>query len=125
MNPTLLIVDDEKTQREGLRAALEHRYDVYLAEDAKTATDLLERENFDVLLTDFRLPSEDGMKLIARAKSLAKPPVCILMTAYGSEELAVEAMKRAAPFAPIPESLKDLANTPLRMQFTVSIGVRG
>jgi len=96
VNPTLLIVDDEKTQREGLRAALEHRYDIYLAEDAKSATDLLERENFDVLLTDFRLPSEDGMKLIARAKSLAKPPVCILMTAYGSEEVAVEAMKRGA-----------------------------
>ena len=96
VNPTLLIVDDEKTQREGLRAALEQRYDVYLAEDVKTATDLLERENFDVLLTDFRLPSEDGMKLIARAKSLAKPPICILMTAYGSEELAVEAMKRGA-----------------------------
>lgn len=38
---------------------------------------------------------------------------------------AVEAMKRAAPFAPIPENLKDLANTPLRMQFTVTIGVRG
>jgi TonB family protein len=38
---------------------------------------------------------------------------------------AVDAMKRASPFAPIPESLKDLANTPLRMQFTVSIGVRG
>jgi TonB family protein len=38
---------------------------------------------------------------------------------------AVEAMKRAAPFAPIPESLKDLANTPLRMQFTVTVGVRG
>ena len=96
MNPTLLIVDDEKTQREGLRAALEQRYDVYLAEDVKAATDLLEREHFDVLLTDFRLPSEDGMKLIARARSLAKPPVCILMTAYGSEELAVEAMKRGA-----------------------------
>ena len=94
--PTLLIVDDEKTQREGLRAALEERYDVYLAEDAKTATDLLEKEHFDVLLTDFRLPNEDGMKLIARAKSLSKPPVCILMTAYGSEELAVEAMKRGA-----------------------------
>ena len=38
---------------------------------------------------------------------------------------AVEAMKRAAPFPPIPDSLKDLANTPLRMQFTVTIGVRG
>ena len=38
---------------------------------------------------------------------------------------AVEAMKRASPFPPIPETLKDLANTPLRMQFTVTIGVRG
>src|ERR1043166_1065400 len=94
--PTLLIVDDEKTQREGLRAALEDRYDVYLAEDAKTAMELLEREHFDVLLTDFRLPGEDGLKLITRAKSLSKPPICILMTAYGSEEVAVEAMKRGA-----------------------------
>src|SRR6202142_3775 len=94
--PTLLIVDDEKPTRDGLRAALEERYDVYVAEDAQAAMDLLEREHFDALLTDFRLPNEDGMKLIARAKSLAKPPVCILMTAYGSEELAVDAMKRGA-----------------------------
>src|SRR6201996_2141720 len=96
MKPTLLIVDDEKTTREGLRAALEERYDVYIAEDARTAMGLLESENFDVMLTDFRLPNEDGMKLIARAKSLPKPPICILMTAYGSEEVAVEAMKRGA-----------------------------
>jgi DNA-binding NtrC family response regulator len=96
MKPTLLIVDDEKPTREGLRAALEDRYDVYVAEDAAAAGGLLEREHFDVLLTDFRLPNEDGMKLIARAKSLPKPPICILMTAYGSEELAVEAMKRGA-----------------------------
>src|SRR5581483_2512013 len=77
--PMLLIVDDEKPTREGLRAALEDRYDVYLAEDAKTAMELLEREHFAVLLTDFRLPNEDGMKLITRAKSLSKPPICILM----------------------------------------------
>ena len=96
MTPTLLIVDDEKPTREGLRAALEDRYDVYLAEDAKVAMELLEKDHFDVLLTDFRLPTEDGMKLIARAKSLSKPPICILMTAYGSEELAVDAMKRGA-----------------------------
>ena len=94
--PTLLIVDDEKPTRDGLRAALEDRYDVYVAENTKAATELLERDNFDVLLTDFRLPNEDGLKLIARAKSLSRPPVCILMTAYGSEELAVEAMKRGA-----------------------------
>lgn len=93
---TLLIVDDEKPTRDGLRAALEERYDVYAADDAKSAMELLEAENFDVLLTDFRLPGEDGLKLIARAKSLARPPICILMTAYGSEELAVDAMKRGA-----------------------------
>ena len=92
----LLIVDDEKTTREGLRAALEERYDVYIAEDAKTAMNLLETEDFAVLLTDFRLPNEDGLKLITRAKSLPNPPICILMTAYGSEEIAVEAMKRGA-----------------------------
>ncbi len=89
-------MDDEKPTRDGLRAALEDRYDVYVAENAKAAMELLERDNFDVLLTDFRLPNEDGLKLIARAKSLARPPVCILMTAYGSEELAVDAMKRGA-----------------------------
>src|SRR2546430_9135227 len=91
--PTLLIVDDEKTTREGLRDALQDRYDVYLAEDARAAMELLERDHFDVLLTDFRLPNEDGMNLIARAKSLSKPPICILMTAYGSEELAVQPIK--------------------------------
>jgi two-component system response regulator AtoC len=96
IKPMLLIVDDEKATREGLRAGLEDHYDVYIAEDAASATELLEREHFAVLLTDFRLPNEDGMKLIARAKSLPNPPICILMTAYGSEEVAVEAMKRGA-----------------------------
>ncbi len=96
MKPTLLIVDDEKPTREGLRAALEERFDVYIAEDGKSAMDLLESESFDVMLTDFRMPNEDGMKLIGRAKSLSKPPICILMTAYGSEELAVDAMKHGA-----------------------------
>ena len=92
----LLIVDDERPTREGLRAALEDHYDVYVAEDTAAAMTLLESEPFQVLLTDLKLPNEDGMKLIARAKSLPKPPICILMTAYGSEEVAVEAMKRGA-----------------------------
>src|SRR3954468_17692344 len=94
--PMLLIVDDEKTQREGLRAALEDSFEVYLADSAAAASDLLETDHFDVLLTDFRMPNEDGLKLIGRAKSLPRPPICILMTAYGSEELAVEALKKGA-----------------------------
>ncbi len=96
IKPLLLIVDDEKPTRDGLRAALEDHYDVYVAEDAATAMALLEEESFAVMLTDFKLPQEDGMKLIGRAKSLRRPPICILMTAYGSEELAVDAMRRGA-----------------------------
>ncbi|MBG89715.1 MAG: transcriptional regulator [Verrucomicrobiales bacterium] len=94
--PQVLIVDDEKPTRDGLRAALEDRYDVYVADNAAAAFDLLDRENFRVLLTDLRMPGDDGMNLIERAKSLPRPPVCILMTAYGSEDIAVEAMKNGA-----------------------------
>jgi two-component system response regulator AtoC len=96
VTPLLLIVDDEKSTREGLRAALEDKFDVYVAEDAATARQLLEKESFDVLLTDLRMAGEDGLALIKRAKSLPKPPICILMTAYGSEELAVKALKEGA-----------------------------
>jgi two-component system, NtrC family, response regulator AtoC len=96
VSPSLLIVDDEKPTREGLRAALEDKFDVYVAESAESALKLLEKEAFDVVLTDLRMPGADGFQLITRAKSLSKPPVCILMTAYGSEDVAVEAMKRGA-----------------------------
>ncbi len=96
IKPSLLIVDDEKATRDGLRAALEEKYDIYVTDSAAPALELLRKEAFDVLLTDLRLPQEDGMKLIAQAKALPKPPVCILMTAYGSEDVAVEAMKQGA-----------------------------
>lgn len=94
--PQLLIVDDEKPTRDGLRAALEDRYDIYVAEDMASARRLLDQENFQVLLTDLRMPGEDGMELIRAAKAMNRPPICILMTAYGSEDIAVEAMRRGA-----------------------------
>ena len=93
---TVLIVDDEKPTREGLRAALEDRYDVYIAEDGESAVRLIEENGFDVLLTDLRMPGLGGLDLIKRAKSMNKPPICILMTAYGSEEMAVDAMRQGA-----------------------------
>jgi len=96
LKPTVLIVDDERPTREGLRAALEDRYDVYIAEDGVSAMRLLEEDPFDVLLTDLRMPGTDGLDLIKRAKSLSKQPICILMTAYGSEEMAVDAMRLGA-----------------------------
>src|SRR5437870_337725 len=94
--PTVLIVDDEKHTRDGLRRLLENDYDVYVAADIAGAMDVLEREQVDVLLTDLRLGNEDGMVLIDRALKMARPPICIMMTAYGSVDVAVEAMKRGA-----------------------------
>jgi DNA-binding NtrC family response regulator len=96
MKPTVLIVDDEKPSREGLRSALESHYEIYIAEDAQAATEILSSEKIDILLSDLRMPGEDGLKLIQRAKAMSHPPICILMTAYGSEEMAVEAMKQGA-----------------------------
>src|SRR5207248_2746421 len=96
MQPTILIVDDEKHTRDGLRRLLEDEYDVYVAEDIGGAISVLERETVDVLLTDLRLGSEDGMQLIERALKMPHRPVCIMMTAYGSVDTAVEAMKRGA-----------------------------
>src|SRR5881628_2800323 len=96
LQPTILVVDDEKHTRDGLRRLLENDYDVYVAADIAGATDVLEREQVDVLLTDLRLGGEDGMTLIDRALKMPRPPICIMMTAYGSVDLAVEAMKRGA-----------------------------
>jgi two-component system response regulator AtoC len=96
IQPTVLIVDDEKHTRDGLRRLLEDNYDVYVAADTAGAVDVLEREQIDVLLTDLRLGSEDGMALIDRALKMSHPPICIMMTAYGSVDTAVEAMKRGA-----------------------------
>src|SRR5256714_7099483 len=92
----ILIVDDEKHTRDGLRRLLENDYDVYVAGDIASAMNVIEREHVDLLLTDLRLGGEDGMKLIERALKLPLPPICIMMTAYGSVDTAVEAMKRGA-----------------------------
>src|SRR5437763_10279903 len=96
IQPTILIVDDEKHTRDGLRRLLEDQYDVYVAADVAGAMDVLERDPVDVLLTDLRLGGEDGMQLIERALKMSRPPICIMMTAYGSVDTAVEAMKRGA-----------------------------
>ncbi|MGD0016457.1 MAG: sigma-54 dependent transcriptional regulator [Verrucomicrobiia bacterium] len=94
--PTILIVDDERNTREGLQRALQERYDVMLAEDGQAAQRTLESAGIDVLLTDLRMPGIDGMALLRRAQTLENPPVCIMMTAYGSIDGAVEAMQAGA-----------------------------
>ncbi len=94
--PTILIVDDEKNTREGLARALQRQYDVRLAENGLRALEVLSEEPVDVMLSDIRMPGMDGMTLLQRALARTPQPVCILLTAYGTIETAVEAMKHGA-----------------------------
>lgn len=94
--PTLLIVEDEKATREGLRRALEEHFDVYLAADVAGAVNVMTAETIDLVLTDLKLGADSGMEVLRKCQSLPRPPVCFMMTAYGSVESAVEAMRQGA-----------------------------
>ncbi len=96
MLPTLLIVDDERATREGLRSALEEEFDVYTAAGADEAMTILKSEPIQLMLTDLRLGGDSGMDLLQAAQALPEPPVSLIMTAYGSVDTAVEAMRRGA-----------------------------
>jgi len=93
---TILIVDDEKNTREGLRGSLEEDYEVYVAPDPAGAQAVMETEAVDLLLTDLRLGAETGMDLLDWALRQNSPPTVIIMTAYGTVDAAVEAMKHGA-----------------------------
>ena len=109
MPVTILIVDDEKNTREGLSIALEEEYEVYMASGADEAFNLMEAETFDIVLTDLRMAGKSGLKVIDRAITQANRPICIMMTAYGNVETAVEAMRRGAfDFLTKPVSLEKL-----------------
>lgn len=93
---TVLIVDDEKHTRDGLRAALEEHYEIYVAGDAAGAMMALDADPADVVITDLKIGTDDGMELMEKFLKRSSPPICIMMTAYGSVDTAVEAMRRGA-----------------------------
>ncbi len=96
MVPSVLIVDDEKHTREGLQQALAEHYDVSVASNADEAFNLMDAQEFDVILTDLRMPGKSGLKIIDKALALPGRPAVLLMTAYGNIETAVDAMRRGA-----------------------------
>jgi two-component system response regulator AtoC len=109
MRGTILIVDDEKPTREGLRQSLEDEFDVYTAGTVEEALKVLDADYIDLVLTDLRLRGEDGMALIEMVLQRPRAPVCMLMTAYGSIATAVEALKRGAyDFVTKPVNIDEL-----------------
>lgn len=94
--PNLLIVDDEKNTREALRRVLEDPFETFTAADLGAAEKILETEKMDAVLTDLRLGHESGLSVLERCLKLPHRPPCVVMTAYGSVESAVEAMRKGA-----------------------------
>ncbi len=89
--------------------ALTDDYEVYQAVNAQEAFNLMESEDFDVVLTDLRMAGKSGMKVIEKSISLPRQPIILMMTAYGNVETAVEAMKRGAhDFLTKPVNLEKL-----------------
>jgi DNA-binding NtrC family response regulator len=93
----ILIVDDEKDTRDLMARALSADYHVTTAFDAEMAIKKLEEDSSIVLmLSDIRMPGADGMQLLQAAKKLRPNLVCILLTAFGTIDQAVSAMKYGA-----------------------------
>jgi DNA-binding NtrC family response regulator len=96
-NFNILIVDDDASVRDGLGILLSRSgYQVNQAESGEEALDLLNKEIFNLIITDFRLPAINGMELLRRIKEHSPQTEVIMITAYGEIPMVVEAMKQGA-----------------------------
>jgi DNA-binding NtrC family response regulator len=93
---SVLIVEDEAILRESLKDWLKDIYQVATAETGEEALELIKKGDFDILIVDLRLPGKSGLQVLREAKEIKPHSKCIVITAYPSVELAVEAMKLGA-----------------------------
>ncbi|MGH7899175.1 MAG: sigma-54-dependent transcriptional regulator [Candidatus Binatia bacterium] len=100
----LLIVDDEKAMLIALRGLLaKEGYEVETAASGEDALKKIESGNFHVVITDLSMKDVDGMQVLAEAKRVDPDSAVVMITAYGSEKIAVQAMKLgAADYLPKP-----------------------
>lgn len=93
----ILVVDDEQSLREVLSIMLKRAgYAVTIAMDGEDAVELLQKEIFDLVITDLRMPKVDGMEVLKAVKSASPETVVLIITAFASADSAVEAMKQGA-----------------------------
>ncbi|HET6584134.1 MAG TPA: response regulator, partial [Nannocystaceae bacterium] len=104
--PTILVVDDEASIVDALTKVLEkEELVVVAAKNGHEALEILRHRRIDVMITDLRMPSMGGDDLLKAAKAIVPDVEVIVMTAYGTVETAVDAMKRGA-YDFIPKPLK-------------------
>jgi len=94
---TILIVDDEKNYLLVLEALLSSEgYEIILSNNGRDALRTIEDADLDLVITDVKMPGMSGMELLSRSRELKRDLPVIVMTAYGTIEMAVEAMKQNA-----------------------------
>jgi two-component system NtrC family response regulator len=94
---TVLIVDDEKNYLVVLEALLgPEGYEIITMDNAKAALGLIKESDLDLVITDMKMPGMSGMELLEAVKNIKPDLPVIMMTAYGTIEMAVEAMKKQA-----------------------------
>ncbi len=93
----ILIVDNERSMREFLAIVLKKEgYHCATAEDGQEALKVLEKDQFDLVLSDIKMPKMDGIELLKALKTSAPETVVVMMTAFASTETAIEALKEGA-----------------------------
>ena len=93
----ILIVDDESEMRVALETTLKReKFQLICAQDGKQALDKMEDDDFDLILTDVRMPKVNGLELLRAVKERSPKTQVVMMTAYGTIDNAVEAMKEGA-----------------------------
>ena len=93
---SILLVEDDRNTRNGIARLLRHNYDVTVAEDGTRGINILKKNNFDLVVTDIQMPGANGMDILQETLKKDPKPPCILITAYGSIETAVDAIKAGA-----------------------------
>ena len=109
----ILIIDDEKVIRSTLKEILEYeKYEIFEAQDGQEGFGMIEKQDFDLVLCDIKMPKMDGMEVLTKSLSLDRQPQFIMISAHGSIETAVEATKKGAfDFIPKPPDLNRLLLT--------------
>ncbi len=109
-DPVLLIVDDDQSNRESYAMAFGREpYELITADGGQAAIKTLSERPVDIILTDLKMPDVDGLEVVKAAASRPSPPSIIVLTAYGTIETAVEAMRLGAfDYLTKPINLKEL-----------------
>jgi len=108
----VLIVDDDRLIRWSLENALKRDgYRVSLARTGEEARERLEKDDFDLVITDLKMPGMDGMEVLEEVKRHCPSAKSVLMTAFGSGEVAQEVEEYGASYMAKPFQIEEFVNS--------------